>query len=114
MRALVVPTRLSYTIARAYSVAPARHEHALPAARAGSLVRATASSHSLSLRSPSGSLDACLENVTDDSLSTGEMTVGTMATLDCIVAARKNGTLEAARPFFVGVGFHRPHEPEVR
>ena len=63
--------------------------------------------------SPSGNLDSCLDNVTDDELSTGEMTVGTMRTLDWIVEARKNGTLEAARPFFVGVGYHRPHEPYV-
>jgi len=63
--------------------------------------------------SPSGNLDSCLENVTDDELSTGMMTVGTLKTLQWIVDARQNGTLEADRPFFVGVGYHRPHEPYV-
>jgi arylsulfatase A-like enzyme len=47
--------------------------------------------------SPSGSLDSCLPNVTDDELCTGQMTVGTLKTLEYIVAARKNGTLEKDR-----------------
>lgn len=63
--------------------------------------------------SPSGNLDSCLDNVTDDELSTGQMTIGTMNTLKYIVDARQNGTLDAKRPFFVGIGYHRPHEPYV-
>ena len=31
--------------------------------------------------SPSGNLDSCLDNVTDDDLSTGIMTTGTLRTL---------------------------------
>lgn len=63
--------------------------------------------------SPSGNLDSCLPNVADDDLSTGRMTVGTLKTLQYIVDARKNGTLEKDRPFWVGIGYHRPHEPYV-
>ena len=64
-------------------------------------------------KSPSGNLDSCVANVSDDDLSTGVMASGTLQTLEYIVAARKNKTLEIDRPFFVGVGFHRPHEPYV-
>ena len=64
-----------------------------------------------SQHTPFGNLDSCVANVTDDELSTGQLANGTLATLRWIVEARANGTLEADRPFFVGVGFHRPHEP---
>jgi arylsulfatase A-like enzyme len=66
-------------------------------------------------QSPSGNLDSCIANATDDELSTGQMTVGTMNTLKYIVDSRENKTMgfEMDRPFFVGIGYHRPHEPYV-
>ena len=66
----------------------------------------------LNSNSPTGNLDSCIPNATDDELSTGQMTVGTLNTLKFIVDSRKNGTegFEMDRPFFVGIGYHRPHE----
>ena len=63
--------------------------------------------------SPTGNLDSCVDGVEDDDLSTGVMVKGTLQTLQYIVDGRRNGTLERDRPFFVGLGWHRPHEPYV-